>query len=311
MKFDIKGAGPELSKLVELISDHNPLQKKRIRLFLDRQNSEYFSFAEGLSRTINQRFLQSHESREEAARSYNKMCRDFLSAQIQFRKSGKYPICDSQVAQKEVYDDIEVMQYYMVGLLLSYMFWPNHYELFRFFLSHLPKHKPKSYLEVGVGHGLFTSAMQGAHPGVETTLMDISETSIGIAKKVLNAFEVDTDTLNFVHGDFLSTKTKDSIFDFIIMGEVLEHVNDGLAFMKKAKTLLASTGTIYMSTAANSPALDHVLHFHNVGEIQQMIDEAGLKIVTELALPSEDVPKELWEQELVTINYCALLTHRE
>jgi len=309
MKLENKEVGPELLKLVELISENNTLQKKKIRLFLNRQSPYYFTFAENLSKIINQRYLQNKDERVEAAKSYNKMCNDFLSAQIQFRKSGKYPINDALIAQNNVYNDEKIMKYYMVGLLLSYMFWPNHYELFRFFLNNLSSQKPESYLEIGVGHGLFTSTMLSSYPGINATLIDISETSIGIAKKLMKAFEVDTHSLNFIHGDFLSTKIEKSKFDYIIMGEVLEHVNDGLKFMKKAKSLLSSTGVIYMSTAANSPALDHVLHFKNISEIHKLINDAELKIISELSLPSENVPKELWEKELITINYCAILTH--
>ena len=98
-------------------------------------------------------------------------------------------------------------------------------------------------------------------------------------------------------------------FDFVILGEVLEHVNNGLDFMRKTKDLLSASGTVFLTTAANSPALDHVLHFHNVDEIRKMISEAGLRIVKEVAFAAENIPKEDWEKELVTINYGAILSH--
>lgn len=310
MNLVINNHSPELFKIVKLISEQNPLQKKRIRLFLEKQSDEYFDFAEDLSSILNQNFMRTEEERIEAARSYNKMCHDFLAAQIQFKKTGKYPISDAQVARRQVYDELEVMEYYMVGLLLSYLLWPNHYELFRFFLNHLRQREIGSYLEVGVGHGLFTSTMQKQYPGIETTIIDISETSIKTAKKVLKAFNPNTEALRFIHGDYLDTPTESFQFDFIIMGEVLEHVNDGFQFMSKTKSLLKPGGSVYMSTAANSPALDHVLHFHNVEEIRRMMDDAGFRIESELALPAEDIPEQRWEEELVTINYCAILKHK-
>lgn len=300
---------PELFNLSESIVAQNPLQKKRIEAFLADRDDEYWQFAEDLSRTINHHFLSTDQDRLEAARSYNKMCMDFLSEQIKFRKTGKYRIDDSSVAVNEVYNDLAVMRYYMVGLLISYMFWPNHYELFRFFRHHLPKEGPSTFLEVGVGHGLFAAEMLARFSDIRGVGVDVSETWIKTAGEVLSAFGVDMSRFEFILGDFLETDPGARAFDFIIMGEVLEHVNDASVFMSRAKKMLAPDGQVYLSTCANCPALDHVYHFHSADEIRSLIEDAGFKIVADLALPAEDVPEELWQEELITINYCGLLEH--
>jgi hypothetical protein len=62
-----------------------------------------------------------------------------------------------------------------------------------------------------------------------------------------------------------------------------------------------------MTTCTNAPALDHIYHYKNVNEIREMIYAAGLNIISEEVLPAEDVPEELCEIELVTINYCCIL----
>ena len=300
---------PELLRIAELIAGENPLQKKRMEAFFATRGPEYWAFAEELSTILNKGFLKTDRARADAAKSYNKMCMDFLSAQIQFRKTGKYSIDDSAIALDEVYNDLEVMRYYMVGLLISYMFWPNHYELFRFFLDRLPKGDVKNYLEVGVGHGLFTSTMLTTFNDVIGTVVDISETSIRTAGDVLQAFNADQSRLKFVHGDYLKTDLGAQTFDYIIMGEVLEHVNDAPNFMNRTKQLLAPKGEVYLSTCANCPALDHVYHFHSAQEIRDLITHAGFKIVSDLALPAENIPEERWAEELITINYCGLLEH--
>jgi 2-polyprenyl-3-methyl-5-hydroxy-6-metoxy-1,4-benzoquinol methylase len=300
---------PELKKIVDLIAGQNPLQKKRINAFLENQTAEYWIFAEGLSKLLNRSFLVDSDFRVEAARSYNKMCMDFLKEQIKFRKTGIYSVTDAAVANQKVYSDINVMRYYMIGLLLSYMFWPNHYQLFRFFENHLPKNQISNCLEVGVGHGLFTSTMLKKYKNLDSTLVDISETSISTAKEILQAFQINLEELTFILGDFLSAPLGNQLFDYIIMGEVLEHVNDAPLFMERTKELLSQNGTVYLSTCANSPALDHVYHFHSVEEIQDLLRSAGFKICSELALPAEDIPRDQWAEELITINYCALLEH--
>jgi 2-polyprenyl-3-methyl-5-hydroxy-6-metoxy-1,4-benzoquinol methylase len=303
---------PELLKIIELISLQNPLQKKRIRNFLRSQTGEYWSYAESLSKILNHTFLTNDDERQQAALAYNKMCMDFLREQIRFRKTGVYRINDSSVAVEEVYNDLNVMRYYMVGLLISYLFWPNHYELFKFFKKQLSQmNAPKSYLEVGVGHGLFTSTIMERFPSVAATIVDISATSIRTAKEILKTFQIDAGLIDIIHGDYLTVDFGARAFDFIIMGEVLEHVNNAPDFMARTKKILKKGGSIYLSTCANSPALDHVYHFKSADEIRDLIRSAGFKIVSDIALPAENVPPELWEKELTTINYCAHLEHNE
>lgn len=305
---DISLSHPNLSKIINLVSKTNPLQKKKIYSYISSQDEYYFHFSENLSKTIIEDFLIKEEEQVDAAKAYNKMCMDFLKEQIRFKKSGIYRIDDAVIANEQVYSDPLVMRYYMVGLLLSYMFWPNHYQLFQFFKKHLPSNNPKTYLEVGVGHGLFSSTMLSTFRDIIATCVDISETSIKTSKEVLNSFKVNTENVNYILGDFFTVEI-DRKFDFIIMGEVLEHVNDAFGFMKRAKEFLKEDGRIYMSTAANSPALDHVYHFHNEQEIRDLLIETGFVIQDELVLPAEDVPKEKWQEELVTLNYCAILKH--
>ena len=298
-----------LAKIIDLVSKANPLQKKKILSYVSNQDEKYFLFAENLSKTIIEDFLTTEKEQIDAAAAYNKMCMDFLKEQIRFKKTGVYRIDDAAIANEEVYSDPLVMRYYMVGLLISYMFWPNHYQLFQFFKTHLPVNEPKSYLEVGVGHGLFSSTMLKTYPNIQATCVDISETSIKTAKEVLQSFYVNTKNIDYVLGDFFTVDINKK-FDFIIMGEVLEHVNDAYGFMRRPKEFLKEDGRIYMSTAANSPALDHVYHFHNEKEITDLLDQTGFLVEDDLVLPADDIPKELWEQELVTLNYCCILKHK-
>jgi 2-polyprenyl-3-methyl-5-hydroxy-6-metoxy-1,4-benzoquinol methylase len=298
---------PELMKIVDLISAENPLQRKRINAFISRQDEAYWTFAEELSRTLDSSFLQNDQMRVEAAQSYNRMCMDILREQIRFRKTGVYLLDDAHVAHETVYSQKDVMRYYIVGLLLSYLFWPNHFQMFCFFKEHLLKLRVERCLEVGVGHGLFTVEVMRRFPNSEVTLVDISQTSIELAQEMLTTFHLDSSRVRFVYGDYLTVSLDSDDFDFIVMGEVLEHVNDAQGFLSRARQLLRPGGTIFLSTCANCPAVDHIYHFHNVDEIRGLIRSAGLSIVRDTALPAEDVPEAKWQEELVTINYSAIL----
>lgn len=300
-------APSSLSEIVQEVILLNPLQKKRIAKFLESQGPDYFRFAEELSTQI-LRLLNTKDKRVEGAKSYIKMCQDFLKEQIQFKKTGKYSVYLASEAEQSVYRDPEVMKYYMVGLLISYLFWRNHYEMFQFFAKNLP-FDGRSYLEVGVGHGLFLATAMRNNPQIQPTVVDISETSIGVAKDFLDAFGVDQSKIQFINKDYLKLSfDSERQFDRIVMGEVLEHVNEPELFLQKTKSLLAPGGQVFISTCANAPAIDHVYHFHNCEEIRDLIRQAGFKILKDLALPSEDLPEKEWEKEMITINYCAILS---
>lgn len=298
-------------RTVDLISSENPLQRKRIAAFLSRQSPAYFEFAEELSRKLNRSLLHSERERITAARAYNHTCMELLREQIQFRKTGVYSIQSAQTAEQTVYSQKERMRTYVVGLLLSYLFWPNHYEMFQFYTDHLREINPERGLEVGAGHGLFTAEMLHRFPKATLNLIDISSTSIEVACDILDAFGIDRSRVQCTHADFMNAPLSASSFDSIVMGEVLEHVNDAVGFLSKAAYYLRPNGTIFMTTCANCPAPDHVYHFHTVQEIRDVIHAAGLEISEEQALPAEPVPQELWQKELVPINYSAVLRATE
>ena len=300
---------PELHRIMDLVGEQNPLQRRRIAGFVAAQGPEYWEFAEDLSATLNRSLLHDEKTRTEAARSYNRMCMDILREQIRFKKTGVYLLDNAGEANATVYSQDHVMRYYIVGLLLSYLFWPNHYRMFQHFRKHLASREVRRCLEVGVGHGLFTAEVLRRHPGAEITVLDISETSLAVARETLTSFGVDLSRIRFIHDDYLSIDLPPGESDLLIMGEVLEHVDDAPEFLRRARQLIAPDGAVYMTTCANCPAVDHVWHFHNVQEIRDLITQAGLAIESELALPAEPVPEPLWERELVTINYSSVLGH--
>ncbi|HEY1952397.1 MAG TPA: class I SAM-dependent methyltransferase [Gemmatimonadaceae bacterium] len=300
-------AHENLDVVVDIIGRQNPLQKKRIRAFLSTRDDTYWDFAEALSATLVSRLMATAADAEATALAYNRMCMDFVKEQIRFKKTGSYLIQDASVANEQVYSRPEVMRNYMVSLLLTYMFWPNQYAMLQFLDDYWQSRPVRRYLDIAPGHGLFTVKAVQRWPDLDATVIDISETSLRVAREILEAFEIDTSKIEFVHGDFLKTELPGGGFDFITMGEVLEHVNDAPEFLVRARELLNPGGALYMTTCANCPAVDHVYHFHTVREIRDLIGGAGLQIVDEVALPAEPFPEDRWEAELVTINYAAIL----
>jgi len=262
-----------------------------------------------LKRKLFQGYLDSQDiSIEYAVDAYIKMCDDMLKSQIFFMKTGKYPLQQQDQALEQVYSNETEMKSYMVGLAISQFLWPTHYQMFSFLKDALKENSDaaSSYLEIGPGHGLFLrEAMQRLKNAERISAVDISKVSIELAKSIMIYFHGDDSLkIEYHNVDMLDIALSER-YDFITMGEVLEHVNHPEKLLCKLKDLLTAKGTAFISTCVDAPSIDHVYHFTSVGQIRDMFNECGLIIRDERILPVEDLPMEEIIKRKITINYCA------
>ena len=191
----------------------------------------------------------------------------------------------------------------MAGLFLSQIFWHSHYKIIRWFEREVQKLSIKNFLEIGPGHGLLSCLTLKNQKINSLSLCDLSKTSINKSKKMLS-LEKKIFSLNVHNYDLKKIDKKK--YDFIIMGEVIEHVKNPINFLKSTKRLSKDNGKIFISTCANCPAEDHLYRFKNVNHIKSILRKAKLSIKKELVIPSEKIPKKNWEKEKISINYCCI-----
>jgi len=132
-------------------------------------------------------------------------------------------------------------------------------------------------------------------------VVDISESSINLAKNLIN-----NDRINFTLAnifDFNSNKK----YDFITMGEVLEHVENPLSLLLKLNELLNKNGTLYITAPTNAPTIDHIYLFKNINEIKSLLNKAGFKIEKDIYFYAEDLPEEMAEKMEIALMYGAFL----
>ena len=157
---------------------------------------------------------------------------DVIRETIYFKKHKHYRYSSfSEVANSVYYND-EYMSLYMHGLLITLFFWPNHLKLYRFFRQTLPKDKPGTYLEIGFGHGYFfmTALRDSAFTCFEG--IDLSETSIRQTQSLIGNIQQGKE-VHLHCADFLNFDFKTKHYDAIVMGELLEHVENPEDFFKK------------------------------------------------------------------------------
>ena len=166
---------PAFARVVDHVGATNGLQRKRVRAMLAGQDRDVLRVrrgAEPLARAhVHEAIPGSLPSRP--ARTTTSVSRCFES------RSGfeKRASTASTMPRWRTTPSTRIQNgcgSTSIGLLLTYLFWPNHYALFRLFRDGIARVRPRRALEVGAGHGLFTAELLRRWPETDLTVVDIS-----------------------------------------------------------------------------------------------------------------------------------------
>jgi 2-polyprenyl-3-methyl-5-hydroxy-6-metoxy-1,4-benzoquinol methylase len=297
-----------LQNIIDKIQLTDPLHAKKLKRNLKNLNQDYLEKCEAFIAKYDRYLKGIDKDLEFGIECYQRMIADFMYEQLRFMETGKYSSTSFDEVNKRVYNNPEVMEYFMNGLLLSQVLWKHHYTMFSFFSSTFSKYTEgvKSYLEIGGGHGLFISkAIEILGTEVNFSLLDISPTSLEVSRQFIGEHPV-----NYILSDIFEFDTPLQ-YDFITMGEVLEHVEHPVDLMLKLRSLLSDEGTIFMTTPTNAPSIDHIYLFSNAEEIRTIIHQAGLEVVDEICVYAEDLPEEKAIELKVTMMYGCFLKKKQ
>ena len=175
--------------IVELVIKKSHLQKKKILKFHKNIDDSYFVEAEKFAKTFKLYLKNENISFEFAINAYLKLCSDMMVSQLYFYEHKKYPLNQQSDAFKEVYNNINKMKSYMIGVAISQFLWPTHYAMYTFFIKNINNFKGNvnNYLEIGCGHGLFLlEAIKKFKKNANFEIVDISKTSLEISKSIIN-----------------------------------------------------------------------------------------------------------------------------
>lgn len=303
---------PVFNKFVQNIFLKSPMQKKRILKHFAKRDDLFWQRAEKFAKGFMNYLTEVRITIDDAVDAYLKVCKDMLVEQTRFARTGVYSCQSANEVDKTVYSNQDVMSYHMYGIAISQFLWPNHYAIYDFFCQEVAKIEDlvQSYLEIGAGHGLFLSKSLETFKNASFSIIDISEFSINMARKIIHYMSKYSDKVQFHHQDVMTFDYK-LTFDFITMGEVLEHVENPKSLLDKLYKLLKPKGWAYISTCCNCPAIDHVYLFKNVKEIRILFREVGFHINREIVLPVETISKGSYKFESTEINYAAIVTRKE
>lgn len=277
----VKEAAPEFplaAEVVEEILRLSPLvMRSQLAFLIVERGLRFWQAAERLVRLA--RALGGSP-----ARSLVEYTIAILRDQVRFLKSGEYTHADFEQARQAVYDNPEVMEnFYLEGLMLTHAFWPIHFDVHAFFAKEfLPRvANGAAGAEVGFGHGLYLLEVLENTKGTFAQGYDISEFSRKYAAQLLRHGGVPQHRFRLEIADVRNPlSAKDGVFRWAIFAEVLEHVPDPLFSLREIRRCLAPDAPLFLTTVVNSNALDHLWLFKSVDEVDEMVRDAGLEVLT-------------------------------
>lgn len=279
----------------------------KLRSNLKSMESEYFQLGNTFFKKY-ERYLKTENLKiDYAIDCYLKMIKDMFKERIKFIQKGRYSNSSFTDVEKNIYSNQEIISYHMHGLVLAQFLWFDQYERLKFFCDNLVKYfnNGKRYLEIGGGHGLYLSkAMNILSKNIQLDLVDISSESLNIAKGILS-----TDRINYFLKNIFDFNSRD-IYDFITIGEVLEHLEYPLRLLIKIKKHLSKNGVCYVTTPINAPMIDHIYLFNNEYEIRELFNKAGFEVIEEKIVISEKISREKALKFKVPVMYAAFIKNK-
>ena len=248
-------------------------------------------------------------------RSVDKICHDYryfcqdmiLSAELYFRRHGRYERSKFEEAYRDVYSKPDVMEKYLNGLLLSGVFWHNHACALTFYRAQFLPMLPQDYthLEIGPGHGaLLYLTVTDPRSGIVKG-WDVSPGSIEATRRTLQVIGIDH-KVELVCQDMFDAPSQVDTFDSIVVSELLEHLEDPLRALRSLIKYLKPGGRILVNMPANSPAPDHLYLIDKPEEMTDLMKSAGFVIEKSELFPMTGYGLERCLKDKLTINCVAV-----
>lgn len=278
-----------LERVFDALARRDPAHAAKIR--------RHFADADPAARSAAEAFFSRYEramrsrgrTLDEGIGCYLELVEHMAQERMHFLRTGRYRHTSFAEVERDIYLNPAAFEYHMHGLVFAQFFWPDQLARFEFFRHHVGAALPHGgrYLEIGGGHALYLGeAIRQAPPGAHFTLVDISPSSLELARGMTTGLPVD-----FVQANIFDYAPSER-FNFVALGEVIEHVEQPRALLQRVRDLLTPGGTLFVTTPANAPTIDHIYLFNSVEEIRAVLVESGFQIIHERVVYAESATPE-------------------
>lgn len=299
---------PSLNALIQQIARINPLQSRFIASSLEDVNDSelddlvaYVSYAQAQGLSV-----------DYLADCYDLIVKDTLREQLYFQRHKRYRYSTFDEVAKSVYFDDEYMRKYMHGLAITAYLWPNHRELHRYFAATIPTSQRGKYLEIGPGHGMYMMTAMRKSEYDEFHGIDLSPTSVEMTSALLGGGDFGSfQNYRVFEQDFLEGDIASDSYSAIVMGEVLEHVEEPAVFLDRIRVIASDDAHIFITTPINAPAIDHIYLFNSFDAIESLVLDAGLRVLDKLLVPYPGLSVAESMEQVLPINVALVLAKRQ
>ncbi len=271
---------------------------------------EYLSFCEDHLNKLYLYHEQDPEKLKKACKSFALLTFDVLKMYGKYQKSGQFSPYVSEQHAQAVYENQELMEgQYLSGLFLSYIFWPNHYHLIRFYLhDFFPLiESARSFLDLGTGPGINTVYARSVYPELKMTGIDISPFAIEMTRKMHDRNDPahEPEKLVLHQNDVIEWLQKPAEpFDAVVMAGLLEHLDEPELLFKRLRGVLHPGARVFLTTATHSAFYDHSTVFESVDEIEALFKNSGWKILNTRTVPTYGTEPDTQSD---VVNYFAIV----
>ncbi len=298
---DVIGNRPATLKIAQAILAAWPDHARYLEKSFAARSAEEFETTEILA---NAALTLEGERLPQLAENYRWTCDRLRDEELFFHREGRYRLATFEEADAEVYSNHEYMERYVDGLLISQVIWYNHVASCTYYFKHTPTLiAPNArMLEIGPGHGLMTYLAVRDFGLASATAWDLSPVSVehtrsGLAKLGVN-------TVNCEVRNALSVSETDEKFDFIVLSEVLEHIENPAEVMRKLRAIIAPEGLVFVNVPINSPSPDHLYLMRTPDEARDLVRQNGFEIVSEAMFATQGMKLERALKNAVTVSVC-------
>ena len=216
-----------------------------------------------------------------AAKGYAAFAMQSMRLQAVFETERRYqPKTYDQAASEVYFNEQHMTGEYLPGLLLSHFLWPHHYRQLRFFddafVDAMRVAGASSFVEVGIGTGLYSGLLLRRLPQVRGTGFDISPFSMRFTEAQLAALGV---------GDRYEAELRDVTVqptepgaDWLVCVEVLEHLEDPVAFLRGLRATMAPGAKGFITAALNAAHADHIHLYRTADDVLAHLVDAGFTL---------------------------------
>lgn len=244
--------------------------------------------------------------------SFKLMCISFLKEQMYLERNGHYRYSNAHQAYENTLGTSEQATIYLEGLLMSQAFWPNHRSIIHFFRQHILNIStdlivghPMQAMEIPLGTGFFLSDLLTKGSVWKGVGYDLTPSSICFSAITHTQMNCKTAELTLAN---IFNLPNQSIFDLIICGEFIEHIDNPDEALVLIKNKLKDHGRVFLTTAIWAASPDHVYLFRSASEVRTLL-EKYFTIEHEIVLAVD--PSIPTNKEKHAMNYAAILKNQQ